>query len=42
MLLIFFLNTQYSRVLDVTHLPPSSADVKEIVELYHYSPSGPS
>ena len=26
----------------VTHQPPSSADVKERVELYLYSPSGPS
>jgi hypothetical protein len=27
---------------DVTHLPPSSAEVKEKVELYIYSPCGPS
>ena len=26
----------------VNHLPPSNADVKETVELYPYSPSGPS
>jgi hypothetical protein len=26
----------------VDHPPPSSAEVKEIVELYLYSPSGPS
>jgi len=26
----------------VNHPPPSSAEVKEIVELYLYSPSGPS
>jgi hypothetical protein len=26
----------------VDHLLPSSAEVKEIVELYLYSPSGPS
>ena len=26
----------------VDHLPPSSAEVKETVELYLYSPSGPS
>jgi len=26
----------------VNHPPPSSADVKERVELYIYSPSGPS
>jgi hypothetical protein len=26
----------------VDHLPPSSAEVKERVELYFYSPSGPS
>jgi hypothetical protein len=26
----------------VYHPPPSSAEVKERVELYHYSPSGPS
>ena len=27
---------------DVDHPPPSSAEVKESVELYLYSPSGPS
>jgi len=27
---------------DVDHLPPSSTEVKERVELYLYSPSGPS
>jgi hypothetical protein len=27
---------------DVDHSPPSSAEVKERVELYLYSPSGPS
>jgi len=28
--------------LDVDHPPPSSAEVTERVELYLYSPSGPS
>ena len=28
--------------LDVEHPPPSGAEVKERVELYIYSPSGPS
>jgi hypothetical protein len=28
--------------LEVDHPPPSSAEVKERVELYLYSPSGPS
>ena len=27
---------------DIDHLPPSSAEVKERVQLYHYSPSVPS
>ena len=30
------------RGCDVDHPSPSSAEVKERVELYHYSPSGPS